>query len=306
MAVGRPVRACSAKPGWLHHSRAAVIALAALLPMHAGAEDRPGPLGPEHGPLREQLWLVPSPGLEVWMRASVFRPRGEGPFPLAVISHGSNQVAEERADYKTPRFESVAGWLVRHGYAVVAPQRPGHGETGGTYREAINSCRFPTYREAAFGSASSIEATVLFMLAYPFVRKEAVLLLGHSTGAMASLALAAERPRMARAVVVFAGGDGGRADGLPNRNCAPDRLVALVGELGAAIRVPTLWLYAENDSFFGPDLSRRMAEAFRSAGGRAEYHLFPPIGEEGHFFVHSPQAVGVWAPVLEKFMAGIR
>ncbi len=62
----------------------------------------------------------------------MFRPPGAGPFPLAVINHGSTQNALQRAQYRTPEYRALTEWLVAHGYAVAVPQRPGHGKTGGT------------------------------------------------------------------------------------------------------------------------------------------------------------------------------
>ena len=65
-----------------------------------------------------------------------------------------------------------------------------------------------------------------------------------------------------------------------------------------------LWIYIENDTFFGPDLSKRMHEAFTAAGGTAEYHLVPPFGNEGHFFIGAPDAVPIWSPLVTKFLDG--
>lgn len=67
-------------------------------------------------------------------------------------------------------------------------------------------------------------------------------------------------------------------------------------------RTPTLWLYAENDTYFPPDLSRRMAEAYRAAGGNVDYHLLPAIAGDGHALALSPSAAQSWMPVLELFM----
>jgi hypothetical protein len=101
---------------------------------------------------------------------------------------------------------------------------------------------------------------------------------------------------------VFAGGRGGRVGGKPNNNCAPDKLVEATAEFGRAARTPTLWIYIENDTFFGPDLSRKMFDAYTGAGGNAEYHLMPPFGSEGHFFIDSPDAIPQWAPPVSQFL----
>jgi len=63
-----------------------------------------------------------------------------------------------------------------------------------------------------------------------------------------------------------------------------------------------LWFYIENDTLFGPALSKRMHEAFTGAGGRAEYHLMPPFGNEGHSFIGSPDTIATWSPLVEKFL----
>jgi homoserine acetyltransferase len=79
-------------------------------------------------------------------------------------------------------------------------------------------------------------------------------------------------------------------------------LVEVTGEFGRTSRVPMLWIYIENDTFFGPTLSKRMHEAFTAAGGKAEYHLMPPFGNDGHFFIGSPDAIPIWSPLVAKFL----
>ena len=63
-----------------------------------------------------------------------------------------------------------------------------------------------------------------------------------------------------------------------------------------------LWIYAENDSYFGPELTKRMHNAFTAAGGNAEYHLLPAFGNDGHFLIDLADAVPLWAPVVSQFL----
>jgi hypothetical protein len=105
-----------------------------------------------------------------------------------------------------------------------------------------------------------------------------------------------------KAIIVFAGGRGGRVGGKPNNNCAPDKLVEATAEFGRSARTPMLWIYIENDTFFGPDLSKRMHGAYAGAGGSAEYHLMPPFGSDGHFFINSPDAIPQWSPLVSQFL----
>ena len=45
-----------------------------------------------------------------------------------------------------------------------------------------------------------------------------------------------------------------------------------------------------------------MYEAFTAAGGKAEYHLMPPFGDDGHFFIGSPDTIPLWSPLVTKFL----
>jgi dienelactone hydrolase len=89
-----------------------------------------------------------------------------------------------------------------------------------------------------------------------------VMVVGQSAGGWGALALSSQNLPAVRAIIAFAAGRGGHVDGKPNNNCAPDKLVAATAELGRAARTPTLWIYTENDTFFGPALSKRMHDAY--------------------------------------------
>ena len=255
---------------------------------------------------RRQQWLIPSAEANIEMRASALLPLGRGLYPLAVINHGTTENDEQRAQYPAPKFDVVASWLLAHGYAVVLPQRPGHGETGGPYLESAGSCDHAHYAEAGYATADSIQSAIAYALRQPFVKQEPVLLVGNSAGAWGALALASRSASLVAGVINFSGGRGGHSYGIANQNCAPDHLVSAAAAYGRTAGAPTLWLYSANDSYFGPDLSRRMADAFRSAGGRAEYRLLPPVGEEGHSLIYSRAAVHYWGPIVEKFLTTLR
>jgi dienelactone hydrolase len=282
-----------------------VILLACVLAVPR-AEAQAGPQGAEQGAFRRQLWLVPSAQPGVLMRATVFRPAGVGPFPLMVMNHGTTQNAERRRLLAAPVYETLSHWFVRHGYAVVVPQRPGHGETGGAYREDQGGCDDADFARAGLGAADSIAAAVAYMRSQPFVRRDGVVVAGQSAGGWAALAFASRAPAGVRAAINFAGGLGGRSYDQPDNNCASDRLVATVGDFGRTTRIPTLWVYTDNDSYFVPRLSGAMAAAFRAAGGKVDYELLPAFGRDGHFLADSEGTEGVWGPVVDRFLATLR
>jgi dienelactone hydrolase len=293
----------------LAENRSAVLArfagmLMVLLFLASAVAAQPtlGPQGRKVGPLQPQLWLIPSPVAGLAMRTSVFRPLGTGPFPLAVLNHGSTQSETQRARWRAPKFPELTPWFLAHGYVVAVPQRPGHGETGGPYVEDQNGCENADYLTSGKNTADSIAAATNFMTSRRFVRRTGVIVVGQSAGAWGALALASRNPRGLKAVINFAGGRGGRVNNRPNNNCAPERLVNAARRFGRSARVPTLWIYTLNDSYFAPALSQRMAEAYAQAGGRVEYHLLAQFGSDGHELATSRGGEALWAPVVERFL----
>lgn len=260
-----------------------------------------GPAGPEDaGPGRRQLWLVPSTVSGLLMRANVLRPPGNGPFPLAIVTHGSDEEARTRRRMSMPDYPALTDWLLARGYAVVLLQRPGHGETGGPYLEDQGSCASADYLKAGRQTAVSLEAAIAYFTRQSFARSSDVLLIGNSAGGWGAIAAAADGAAALGRVVSFSGGRGGHNRGRAGQNCAPDQLVEAARIFGATSRVPTLWLYAENDTYFPPDLSRRMHEAFAAAGGRGDYVLLPAVGNEGHELIASR---ATWESSLAAFLA---
>jgi dienelactone hydrolase len=284
----------------------ALFIFLSCVPSVPRAEPLAGPQGAEQGAFRRQAWLVPSAQPGVLMPTTVFRPLGPGPFPLMVMNHGSTQNAERRRLLPLPQFETLSHWFVQHGFAVALPQRPGHGATGGVYREDQGGCDDADFARAGFGAADSVAAALAYLRAQPFVRRSGAIMAGQSAGGWATLALASRAPVGVRAAINFAGGLGGRSYDQPDNNCAPDRLIATAGEFGRTTRIPTLWIYTENDSYFAPRLSGAMAAAFRGAGGKVDYRLLPAFGSDGHYLAETEGTDAVWGPVVERFLATLR
>src|SRR4051794_24839860 len=170
------------------------------------AEPLGGPQSVEQGAFRRQVWLVPSAQPGVSMRTTLFRPAGPGPFPLVIVNHGTTQNAERRRLAAAPDFDSMAQWFVGRGFAVAVPQRPGHGETAGEYREDQGGCDEADFARAGRGAADSIAAAIAYLRMQSFVRRTGVIVVGQSAGGWAALALASRAPPGVRAVIDFAGG----------------------------------------------------------------------------------------------------
>ena len=276
----------------------AVVAMTASLA--AAADDQPR--------LQEEVWALPLP---LPTKAYVVRPVGDGPFPLAIMNHGVSLDPAQRVFFPLVEFRDAAMWFARRGYMVVAPsgsygaaaiEVAEAGLFSGVFYSKVGKCTNPNFRDAGLAVAKLNLWIIEYMNTLKRIVPDNVIVVGQSAGGWASIALSSVNPSPVKAIIVFAAGRGGRVGGKPYNNCAPDKLVEAAGEFGRTSRVPMLWLYIENDTYFPPPLAKRMHEAFTAAGGNADYHLFPPHGSDGHFFVDAKDAVPIWSPLVSAFL----
>ncbi|NYG44826.1 dienelactone hydrolase [Bradyrhizobium sp. IAR9] len=281
---------------------AAILVMASLF-SPARADD---PATPQR--IQEEVWalLTPLPTF-----GYVARPVGDGPFPLVIINHGVGLKATERSFFPLTEFRDLAKWFAQRGYFVVAPVGPGYGASAidiperaifGPFFSKIGKCENPNFRDAGLAVAQMDLWIIDFLAAEKRIVPKDVIIVGQSAGGWGSIALSSINPGSVKAIITFGAGRGGRVGGKPNSNCAPDKLVQAAADFGRTSRIPMLWVYNENDTYFGPELSKRMHQAFVGAGGKAEYRLLPPFGDDGHFMICTPSAIPVWSPVVSKFL----
>jgi len=261
---------------------------------------RYGPTGAEAEPDREQPWLVPTPAAERGARAALYRPPGDGPFQLAVIAHATTQNVLRRAQMPQPEYRALAAFLVARGFAVLVPERLGHGVTGGAYLEDQGGCDEADYARSGRATADQIRLAMNYLRTQPFIRPAGAVVIGHSAGGWGALALAGEAPKAVASIVVFAPGRGGHANDFENQICAPQTLIAAAGAFGKGARVPVTWLVAANDTYFSPAFSRKLVEAFRTGGGKADFRVLPAFGSEGHWLPETESGVKLAASELDR------
>jgi len=263
----------------------------------ASRAEQPGPFGEAKGAMRQQDHRVPlSPAVTGggFMIVTIYRPTGEARHPVIILSHGSPGPRNgTRAAYQRP-----TEWFVGMGFVVVMLNRRGHGLTGGKRPDLVDACAAnPELHAAGLETSKDFEAALLYLQGLPYARADHVIAVGQSTGGWAAIATASRNLPGLRAAINFAGG---RSSGA---RCPLDAVrTEAMGRYGGAARIPTLWVYTENDKSFGPALSRAMAEFFRAAGGDVDYRLLPPFGEDGHRLFGANTAVSLWSPhVLDFF-----
>lgn len=244
-------------------------------------------------------------GKDLTLDAYAIRPDRPGRFPLVIMTHGTPGGGEgfmEKIVSRTPiSFNVAAVALAQRGYATLSIMRRGFGRSGGGYSEGLAApCN---YASGVRIGADDVIAAISAARNEPWVDADHILLLGHSTGGLTMLAAAERNPAGVVGILNFDGGYHSFA--APGEPCGSDRLVDAAASLGSAVRVPALWLYAENDQFYGPDLARQMFAAYTAGGAPARLQILPPFGKDGHDLVIQGRA-DRWLPVVEPFLTELK
>lgn len=247
---------------------------------------------------REELRIPMAAAGPRGLEAVLIRPSGAKTYPLALISHGAPRDDAARKGMTPNSSYARAVEFARRGFASLVVMRRGYGDSDGGYAENSGPCGRRDYMIAAKASATDLRAAVDAMNRRADITTQGMIAVGVSAGGFASIALSADPPPGLAAVINFAGGRGSRAD---DDVCDEENLVRAFGIMGKTSRLPTLWVYADNDKFFGPELARRMHAAFTASGGRARLIEAPAFGRDGHG-LFSASGASIWTPMVDAFL----
>lgn len=253
---------------------------------------------------------IPTPwtegGQPVTLELLVYRPLGDPPagqrWPAVVIHHGSTGSGTDPSQFRLS-FESqtLAREFTARGWLVLFPQRRGRGQSDGTYDEGFGADRAAGYSclqgPALAGWSRALDDAAAIgehVRGRADVDPARLLLAGVSRGGALALGHAAASPGRYRGVVNFVGGwlGEGCVDAVPvNRQTLaaglPDR--------------DTLWLYGENDPFYGPAHSRANFDAFVGAGGQGRWSLLRRAdpAASGHNVHQEPS---LWRALVDSYL----
>ncbi|WP_229483710.1 dienelactone hydrolase family protein [Massilia horti] len=242
--------------------------------------------------LNEHIELVPAGrNHQAMLETTVFQPNGPGPFPLLILNHGKDPGRPNLQP--RDRFYHMAMAFVKRGYAVMVPMRQGFANSTGRYHD--HGCDMTAN---GYAQAEDILSTLEYARAQPWVDRDRIVIAGQSYGGLATIALGTRDLPGVRGLINFAGGL--RDD---SNNCGwRSALVSAFGEYGSKARLPSLWMYGENDSLFGPDLAARMHDAYVQNGGRGRLVEYPAFKRDSHGMVASRDGEKVWLADTEQFL----
>lgn len=243
-------------------------------------------------------------GVAVELEVVLYSPPGMGPFPTVMFNHGSTGNGSDPSLFTiTFTSESVARFFAERGWLTAFPQRRGRGASGGLYDEGFTpnrsgySCEQAIALAGATRALADLDAAVDWLRARAEVDATRMLAAGFLRGGILAVAHVARRPEVYRGAVNFVGGWLGEGCGdfaFVNRT---------LFEQGAAFQGPSIWLYAENDSFYSLAHSQANFDAFVAAGGTGQFRTYLRApGLNGHFLMNDP---GLWVGDLEAWLATI-
>jgi dienelactone hydrolase len=229
----------------------------------------------------------------VELETTLFKPDGAGPFPVVFINHGKSP-GDTRFQARYRPLMAVRFFMQR-GYAVVVPMRQGFSKSGGNY--ISGGCNVESNGRA---QAEDLKAVVDHVVAQPWAERGQLLILGQSHGGWTTLAFGALNYPGVKGLVNFAGG-------LRQEQCSAwERgLASGAAAYGQETRVPSLWFYGDNDSFFSPSTFRPMHERYSAAGGAARLVAFGQFGSDAHSLFAATKGAAIWQPELLKFMQSL-
>jgi len=244
-------------------------------------------------------------GRPVQLEVVLFKPEGEGPFPLVVFNHGStgSGTLPERFTRTSWNF-GLAEFFLDKGWMIAFPQRRGRGRSDGLYDEGFAPLRANGYScdptrslPGADRALGDIEAAVRALLHRPDVSRRTILMGGNSRGGILSVAYAGIHSEQILGVINFVGG------WISERCGYADQINQTLFQRGASFGRPTLWLYGSHDKYYSIAHSRSNFEAYRRAGGKGAFVEFDAGVIDGHDLIANPS---LWKSALGEYLDSIR
>ena len=237
-----------------------------------------------------------------------FTPPGAGPFPLAVVSHGTPTRGGKRGLrlLRIRQMYPVAEDFARRGYKAVVFARRGYASSGGRFQEGYGRCGAANeagYVRVARNGAEDYAAIIEAFAGEPDVDASTVIAAGHSGGGLVVSALASNPPSGLAGIINLAGGRGGQKEG---GNCSESGFVGAFRAFGEGVAVPALWLYSTADRMFWPELIDRALEAYAADGAPVRLDRIGPLWftENGHM-LHELGGREYWRPRIDAFLNAI-
>ena len=251
------------------------------------------------------MLAVSGPAGAYKLEAVVVRPaKAVDRLPVVLLTHGKQRSGADMANMRAELMLPQARDFAHRGWLAVAVVRRGFGRSDGKPGVATNApyakCSLPDLQRYFAVESDDLEAALRAISARPDADGSRMIALGASVGGGAALALAARRPKGLVAAVNLAGGVR-----LTNAKgelvCPAETPIAALASFASA-KMPTLWVYSENDAVTPRENAQQLNDRYVQAGGLADFHVAPAPRQDGHFVFELPEGRVHWLAALDPFL----
>ncbi|WP_299741122.1 dienelactone hydrolase family protein [uncultured Roseobacter sp.] len=242
-------------------------------------------------------------GQPIRLTVVTYAPKGVGPFPLALIHHGSTGSGTRPSDFDRVWTSAwLADLLNEHGWLVAFPYRRGRGMSDGLYDEGFAPNRADGYSPEAAVSLPGAEraltdanAALAVLRLRPEVEQSKILVGGVSRGGVVAIMQAGSRPDEVVGVINFVGGWTGKKGDASINPTLFKRISPFKGEV--------LSIYGEEDPYYSIEHSKsNLAEMEKQGAGSTLHVLKLPGYGNGHRVITMPS---FWEKEVEQFLRRI-
>lgn len=230
---------------------------------------------------------------DIFLETTIFKPPGDGPFPILIMNHGKalgNPRTQPRVSYKT-----LAREFFNRGYAVIVPMRRGFANSSGPFSD--DGCDLTTNGKH---QGNDITEIINYFKQFSWFDKDRIIVAGQSYGGLTTMGFGTTNYPGVKGLINFAGG-------LKfEHGCEwQAELVMAFLEYGEETKIPSLWFYGMNDSYFGPELSDLMFKAYTRSGATAKLIRFGPFNADAHGLAGWSDGPKIYWPDIESFLMSV-
>jgi dienelactone hydrolase len=248
--------------------------------------------------LPEEVIMIKKSGLfGLEIETTFFKPDGPGPFPLVVINHG--KAAGDPRFQERSRYPIATRYFLERGYAVALPMRQGFSKSSGSY--IGGGCNVESNGVA---QAEDVKLTLDHFTKLPFIDSSKILIAGQSHGGLTTMAFGTFDYPGVKGLVNFAGG-------LRQDQCAgwESVLGRAFGSYGRNTKIPSLWFYGDNDSYWTPEtwqnMFSRYSEGITKNASAARMVAFGRFVVDAHSMFGHLSGREIWQPEVTQFLKTI-
>ena len=241
------------------------------------------------------------------LHVGVFRDdSAQKPQPFLILGHGRPANGNFGA-FRVDGFRKQIDYFVNRGFVVLAHLRIGYGASGGPDVENAGPCNNRDFAYSYNVGGQQTAQVLTLARSLPYIDPERGVVAGQSYGGALAIEAAARNLPGIIGAINFAGGGGGDPVNRPGQPCRPDKLEALYADYGRTARVPTLWLYSENDAFWGKDIPHAWFAAFTAQGGKGRFVQLPAVHNAGAGGGHAAftRIQSEWQVHVDRFLNDI-